>query len=258
MNNTNPLIPQGSFQGQAPRGRSRFMVAFYCVAAIHVVFFGGLLLVGCNGDKSKVADNATPPADTAPAPDTSTSSLPALPPMTAAPPSNPAPVVLPPPPPPAPPAPAATEYVVVKGDTMGNIAKSNHVTLKALQAANPTVVATKLQVGKKLQIPAGDGSAAVAPGNVAMVSADGGETYTVKSGDTLTKIATTHGTTIKALRAANSLKTDGIKVGQKLKIPAKAAASVVEPAPMATPSPAPMTPAAPASPAPLSPAAPVR
>jgi LysM repeat protein len=61
----------------------------------------------------------------------------------------------------------------------------------------------------------------------------------VKSGDNLTKIAGQYGISIKALRAANALKTDSIKVGQKLKVPAKASAPVavptapVEPAPTA-------------------------
>lgn len=43
--------------------------------------------------------------------------------------------------------------------------------------------------------------------------------YTVKSGDTLTRIAKAHGTTVKALKAANSLENDRIVVGTKLKIP---------------------------------------
>jgi len=54
--------------------------------------------------------------------------------------------------------------------------------------------------------------------------------YVVKSGDFLSKIARTHGTTVKALRAANSLKNDGIVVGQKLRLP-PALASTVVPAP---------------------------
>jgi LysM repeat protein len=72
----------------------------------------------------------------------------------------------------------------------------------------------------------------------------GGETYTVKSGDSLTKIAKAHGTTVKAIKAENNLNTDHIKVGQKLKIPAKAEAAAPAPAPVA-PAPAPAT--APAS-----------
>lgn len=43
--------------------------------------------------------------------------------------------------------------------------------------------------------------------------------YTVKSGDTLTRIAKAHGTTVKALKAVNSLENDRIVVGAKLKIP---------------------------------------
>lgn len=43
--------------------------------------------------------------------------------------------------------------------------------------------------------------------------------YVVKSGDTLTRIARTHGTTVKALKAANHLDNDRIVVGAKLKLP---------------------------------------
>ena len=64
---------------------------------------------------------------------------------------------------------------------------------------------------------------------VESASAGGEQIYTVKSGDNLTKIARQFGTTVKALRAANGLKTDSIKVGQKLKIPAKASAPATAP-----------------------------
>ena len=43
--------------------------------------------------------------------------------------------------------------------------------------------------------------------------------YVVKSGDTLGHIAKAHGVSVKALKAANSLDTDHIAVGVKLKIP---------------------------------------
>jgi len=43
--------------------------------------------------------------------------------------------------------------------------------------------------------------------------------YVVKSGDTLTRIARTYGTTVKAIEAANDLNGDRIVVGLKLKIP---------------------------------------
>jgi len=43
--------------------------------------------------------------------------------------------------------------------------------------------------------------------------------YVVKAGDNLTRIAKLHGTTVKALKAANRLNNDNIVVGAKLKIP---------------------------------------
>ena len=59
--------------------------------------------------------------------------------------------------------------------------------------------------------------------------------YKVKSGDTLAKIARNHGTTIKAIKAANGLKTDHLKVGQSLKIPAGKMAAKAESAPTSAP-----------------------
>jgi peptidoglycan endopeptidase LytE len=49
----------------------------------------------------------------------------------------------------------------------------------------------------------------------------------VKSGDSLTKIASQFGVSVKALRSFNNLKTDKIVVGQKLKVPAKSSAQPV-------------------------------
>ena len=43
--------------------------------------------------------------------------------------------------------------------------------------------------------------------------------YTVKRGDTLTRIARAHGTTVRLLKAENNLKSDQISVGKQLKIP---------------------------------------
>lgn len=54
---------------------------------------------------------------------------------------------------------------------------------------------------------------------VASTKTTGATVYYVKSGDTLTRIAKTHGTTVKALKSANGLGNDIIVVGEKLKIP---------------------------------------
>lgn len=50
--------------------------------------------------------------------------------------------------------------------------------------------------------------------------------YEVKPGDSLGRIAANHGTTIVALRAANKLSSDNIRIGQKLKVPGSSPAKV--------------------------------
>jgi LysM repeat protein len=217
---------------QQSKRRSRMKLGVLCVLVVGVAGLTAMLIQGCK--REQVAE--TPPVETnaVAAVDTNAPSVEA---------SNP-PVAVPPVVAPAPvPETAGTEYVVVKGDTLGKIAKKNGVKLSALKAANPGVDPAKLKVGQKISIPAG-GSPAAAPatGTSSAVESTGGEAYTVKSGDTLTKIAKAHGTTVKAIKAASNLNTDHIKVGQKLMIPAKAEAAApapVAPAPAASTTPAP-------------------
>jgi len=248
MNNPNPFIPQGSVLEQNKR-RSRMKLAVFCVLAVSVCGLTAMLIQGCKNEKSETPP--TPMVDTNPPPMIDTNPPAAM--------TNPPPVVTNPPPvmPVAPVTPeAGTEYVVVKGDTLAKIAKNNHVSLKALEAANPTVQPTKLKVGQKLTLPAG-GTAAPAATGVATssettgASGVGDTTYVVKSGDTLTKIAKAHGVTVKLIQSENNLSTTQIKVGQKLKIPAKAGASTIPVTPlppMAPAAPAPATPAPAATP----------
>jgi peptidoglycan endopeptidase LytE len=135
---------------------------------------------------------------------------------------------------PTPPS-GTTEYVVLKGDSFFIIGKKFGVTSKAIEGANPTVDPKKLKIGQKIQIPAKPAiSSSPLPGATA-VGDGNGTTYVVKSGDTLGKIASAHGTTVKAIKAANDLKTDQIKVGQKLKLPAKESAPGTPALPTAPP-----------------------
>ncbi|MGA9779514.1 MAG: LysM peptidoglycan-binding domain-containing protein [Verrucomicrobiia bacterium] len=59
----------------------------------------------------------------------------------------------------------------------------------------------------------------VAKANTVPDASQSGPVYVVKSGDTLSRIAKTYGTTIKAIELANGLTSDHILVGAKLKIP---------------------------------------
>lgn len=243
MNNPNPFVPQGSLLEQQSKRRSRLKLAVFCVLAVGVAGLSAMLIQGCK--REQPADNTeTPTIDTntpaiadtnAPTIDTN---APVMPPVM----TNPPVVVTPPPV-----ATAGAEYTVVKGDTLGKIAKKNGVTVKALEAANPGVVPTKLKVGQKLTLPAGGSAAAVADPTGAST---GGEVYTVKSGDTLSRIAKHYGTTVKAIEAANpGVDPNHIKVSQKLTIPSKAeAAAPVAPAPAPEPAPVAPVPVAPVTP----------
>jgi LysM repeat protein len=248
MNNPNPFVPKGSILETQSKRRSRLKLAVFCALAVGVAGLSAMLIQGCKRETPPADDGSTPTIDTNAMPTVDTNTTPVVDTNTA---------VIPPvatnPPPYVPPmAAVGTEYAVLKGDSLAIIAKKSGVTLKALEAANPGVVPTKLKIGQKLQIPAPT-TGAVAPTAATGVDT-GAETYSVKSGDTLSKIAKAHGTTIKAIQSENNLATTVIKVGQKLKIPAKA--EVAAPAPVAPePAPAAPEPVAPVTPPPSTTAA---
>jgi LysM repeat protein len=241
-------------------------LAVFCVLAVSVTGLMAMLIQGC---KRTPPTDTTPDANVSPA-DTNTAVLPpdtntvaegsnnaaAYPVSTNSVPiavSAPIPAQVPVPPV-AEAASAGAEYVVVKGDTFARIAKKNGVSVRALESANPAAQPTKLKVGQKLTLPAGSNgsnTSASAAGVSTGTTDSGTELYVVKSGDTLTKIAKAHGTTVKAIKAANNLATNRISVGKKLKIPSKAEAPApVAPAPVdSTPAPV-TTPNVPSMPAP--------
>jgi hypothetical protein len=246
MNNPNPFVPKGSLLEQQSQRRSRLVIAVSCVLLVCVTGLVAMLIQGCK--REKPVDELQPPSlDTSMTnfdAGTNTSFETSNPPVVIPPVATNPPVVIPPIEPVAPAA--GSEYVVVKGDSLAKIAKKSGVTLKALQAANPGVIPTKLKIGQKLVLPAGGKTSADAGlSTTAMVGGESTTSYTVKSGDTLTKIAKAHGTTVKAIETANGLSTTKIKVGQKLKIPAKGEAAVVAPlapAPVVDTTPAPALP----------------
>lgn len=245
MNNQSPLIPQGSLLEQKNKGRARVKIAVFFVLAIHGIGLMALLMQGCGQSKE-----SAPPAEPAFSNAPPAFVEPTNPPVAE---TNPPEVVTPPavvetPATPVPPA-GATEYTIVKGDYLQRIAKNFHVTVKAILDANPGLQPTKLQIGQKIQIPAPASPAApVAPGAAPTETASGQQIYVVKSGDNLTKIAAHYGVTIRALRAANNLRTDSIKVGQKLIIPVKASAPAAVPAAPTEPPPTGETSSAPPTP----------
>lgn len=239
MNTPNPLIPGGAFSEVHYKSRSNVRLAVFTILAVHVVLLVGLLMQGC-GPKKTEQTAATPTNDTI-LPPLATNEL-YFPPSNPPPATSSSPAMLPPTnpfveSPAAAPEPAGgmSEYTVARSDTFSKIAKEHGITVKALTQANPTVDPAKLKVGQKLLLPAaartssgtaqgagrpGGPPRATHAGELAAPNGGSSATYVVKSGDTLVKIAKANGVTVKALRTANGLKTDQIKVGQKLKIPA--------------------------------------
>ena len=133
----------------------------------------------------------------------------------------------------------ARTYTVVKGDSFALIARKSGITVAELTAANNTAKNATLRPGQKLVIPnkaakaaAGDLSSGPAAAEPSAAIAAG--TYTVKSGDTLSKIASRHHTNAKALRILNGLSNDNLKIGQLLQVPGNGAA-VASRAPAAPP-----------------------
>jgi len=115
----------------------------------------------------------------------------------------------------------ASPHTVQRGDTLYRIALNCGTTVAAIQSANG-LSGTTIFVGQQLIIPGG-GAAPAAPtitGNTpvstpAPASASSG-TYTVQSGDTLYRIAVKFGTTVDAIKRANGLTSNTIRVGQVL------------------------------------------
>ncbi|MCP5516220.1 MAG: LysM peptidoglycan-binding domain-containing protein [Verrucomicrobiales bacterium] len=108
----------------------------------------------------------------------------------------------------------ARQHVVERGETFWSISQKYGISVAEIQAANPGVVPEKLQPRHTLVIPAPKPRTATPEETYA------GRVHTVKRGDTLLRLSETYGVSVKAIRQANNLRTDVIKVDDKLKIPA--------------------------------------
>jgi LysM repeat protein len=141
----------------------------------------------------------------------------------------PAPAPKPAPAPAPKPAPAQTvSHKVVRGDTLGGIAKKYGTTVAALKSANGLksdliLVGQVLKVPGKATTPAPKPAASTnaAPKTTQAPSAKPATSarYKVVRGDTLSHIAKRYGTTVAAIKSANKLRSDLILIGQVLTVP---------------------------------------
>lgn len=210
------------------------------VVALHVLVIGGIFVFeGCSRAKSSapaMADNETPAGQAEgmiptapgnPAAIPSPSGPPTANTLTPAAPVTPVETLAP--------APATRTYAVKKGDSLWKIAKLESISVSELARANSLTKTSTLKIGQKLTIPARKSETpTVATASVAPIAADStgatapsadvsGANYTVKSGDSLWKVARQQSVTVAALKQANNLTGDSLKVGQKLRIPTASA-----------------------------------
>ena len=194
--------------------KTPFVIAM--VVALHVVAFGSLFLMqGCG----KTAEPMLTAAGELPEPRATT--------------------IIPPTAPASPVAPAVAPkvewpketkiYTVKKGDMLSKIASRHNVKMSEILRLNGLTDPNRLRVGQSLVLPGYvklDGSAAsagvvapVAPAVAPTATVASGGTYTIQSGDSLSRIAARHGTTVAALKRLNGMTSDKIFAGKTLKLP---------------------------------------
>ena len=119
-------------------------------------------------------------------------------------------------------------YRVKSGDYLGRIASRHRCTVAQIKRWN-NLKSNNIRVGQRLVIYRGGVSSSSAGSSssqsqtsekTSAAPASGAAVYTVKSGDTLSAIATRHGISVNQIKEWNGLSGNNIKPGQTLKVKA--------------------------------------
>ncbi|AOZ87849.1 peptidoglycan endopeptidase [Bacillus xiamenensis] len=111
---------------------------------------------------------------------------------------------------------SAQSVKVQKGDSLSVLAKRYKTTVSKIKSDNK-LKSDMIYVGQTLKIN-GTSSKTTTNTTTKVKAASATTTHTVVKGDTLSKIGKKYGMTVKELKSVNKLKTDLIKIGQKLKV----------------------------------------
>lgn len=126
-------------------------------------------------------------------------------------------------------------YSVKSGDTLSRIARMYNTTVSELKALN-NLRSDLILIGQNLKVNSATEVSKETPSTPSPAPStplpSSSETYTVKSGDTLTHVAVRYGMSVSELKTLNNLRSDLIIVGQTLKVKEKST----------TPTPKPSTP----------------
>lgn len=135
----------------------------------------------------------------------------------------------PPPPTPQPPPPSGDcTYVVKSGDTLSRIAVNYNTSVANLVAINNISNPNLIYAGQVLKVPCSSGGSdgSGSSGGTPPPPPSTACTYVVKSGDTLSRIAVSYGTTVAQLAALNGISNPNlIYAGQVLKVPCSSGGS---------------------------------
>lgn len=125
---------------------------------------------------------------------------------------------------------STTTYTVVAGDNLTKIANKHDITLGELQSLNK-LTSTVIYPGDVLTVSKSTGTTVIDLPQAKKTSTDSSHTdsnksglYTIKKGDTLSKIASQFKLTLQELKSLNHLTSDTIFAGQSLSV-SQAAAS---------------------------------
>lgn len=145
----------------------------------------------------------------------------------------------------------AATHTVAKGDTPGKIAEANGVTEKDFLKANNLTKTSKIKIGQKLVIPGAESDEKAAPAKKETAKKEvvkeklnkkeavketpakkeaakasskekasvAGESYKVKNGESLWRIAKRNNVSVEDIKKASGLKDDNVQPGDKITIP---------------------------------------
>lgn len=113
----------------------------------------------------------------------------------------------------------AVSITVKKGDSLWKLSRDHHTSIESIKLAN-NLSSTQLMIGQVLTIPKeGDSKKTQKKAEPANKPAKpSNSAYTVKYGDSLWMIARNHHTSVQEIRNLNSLTSDMLYPGQKLKL----------------------------------------
>jgi len=116
-----------------------------------------------------------------------------------------------------PPKDTYTVHRVRRGETLSTIARRYGSSVNSIVRANNLRSRNRIRAGQRLKIPT-RGSTVTASRAAVATGPAASQTYSVRRGDSLWKLASRYGTTVDRIKRDNGLRSDNLTVGQKLRI----------------------------------------